>query len=495
MVNNIGKGLSVALISMLFISCGGGGGSSSTSPFSTFSGTVSDGPIENAKVCITDVELDSEYCPVYTDESGYYSFKYIVENGKEYLITAYGSDGAEYTTVDYTDNIDQNGDAIPLDFMMYKVLKISGNIASEKNIGSAYKVDINPLTFRNSISNYQTDLTPDKIKQFLNETSNNNDSTSLFKDYILNEKSEYLTFFDDVKDEVELSNETALDNDTSTNNYKTITDTTIKTQLISGETNNNIGINDLINTYFAYKVIEDSRNNSISSYSTFEKTLAGSNTIVNFKYTLINEEYEGTLMYDGSGSLLDANYWQDYTDNDNRGGNELSGYVRITENGDISFKKGTFKIYADNYLESYITGNVTVNNGSTQFASFSSNDNIISNEDVEITVKSLPIEKIISSDLSGLWSGTYSTLSGSCDGGNIDLTFSDSMTNSWQANDNVNFYGTELILNDNTNIITLKDGENDWSNDAELSLDKTQITGTWTNEVKSCEGSFAVTKQ
>lgn len=489
MINNIGKGLLVGLVSMLFVSCGGGGGGTiSSTPFSTISGTISDGPIENAKICITDVELDNEYCPTYTDANGYYSFDYIVENGKQYLITAYGSDGIGFTTYDRKDNLDGSGNPIPLDFIMYQPLKILGTISSNENIGSSYTVNINPLTFRDALKSYLPISSPEI--DLLNDNSIN--PTELFKTYILNNSSTFLTFYNEVKTKVEAANIVALEAVTPTKTYVTITDETLKTQLIKGSTYNSIAIEDMINTYMAYKVIYDARNSSTSSYSIFKKISSGTDTIVYFKYMITNEEYQGTVMYDKDGNLIDANYWQNYTDTDPRGGNQLSGYIKITKDGILSLRKGTFKLYTDNHAEGYVVGNVTVNNALTKFASASTNDNTISNGNAELNTTALPTEKIISSDLLGLWSGTYSVTNGICSNGSIDLTFANS-SNSWQASDGTNIYGTQSEFDSITSIITLNNGVNIWSSDATLNAGKTAISGTWIDG--TCNGTFTTTKQ
>lgn len=507
-MNNIAKGLSIVLTSLLFSGCGGGGGGGSTTPpvettpFSTISGTISDGPIQNAKVCITDVELDSEYCPTFTDANGYYSFEYIVENGKEYLITAKG-DGV--TTVDEKDN-----PGAKLDFVMFQPLKISGSIASTENIGASYTVNVNPITFRDAIKTYGTTSTSPLVQQFVAsyqtlKTDDPNDNltnnpTELFKKYIVNNSStnvnnsttnsDYTTFLGEVKAKVE-SNNTATQNAvTPTQTYITIPDSgSLETQLIKGETYNTVGLEDLINTHIAYKVIDDARSNSSSAYSIFKKITSGTNTIVNFKSGL----YEGTVMFDSNGDLIDANYYQDYTDSDSRGGNKLSGYIKIKKDGNgddiLSLRKGQFKIYADNYAEGSISGNVTVENAITKFASTSTNDNTISNSNAVLSVLALPTLKVVASDFVGLWNGTYSVASGSCTAGNISIDF-DSSNGSWTAGNN---YGVEAILNSTTNKVTLNNGTTIWSENGTLNTDKTTISGTWVDG--TCTGTYTTTKQ
>ena len=125
MVNNILKGISLGLVSLIFISCGAeykGDTTPPTTPFSTISGVVSDGPIKNAKVCIVDVDSDTEYCPTFTDEKGKYSFDYILENGKEYLIISYGSN-TTYGTEDLLDNAGSD-----MEFVMFQTVKTAGSI-------------------------------------------------------------------------------------------------------------------------------------------------------------------------------------------------------------------------------------------------------------------------------------------------------------------------------------------------------------------------------
>lgn len=518
-MNNIAKGLSIVLTSLLFSACGGGGGGSTTptvetTPFSTISGTISDGPIENAKVCITDVELDSEYCPTFTDANGKYSFEYIVENGKQYLITAYGSDGTQgYTTYDRTDNLDSSNNPIPLDFVMFQPLKISGSIASTENIGSTYTVNVNPVTFRDAIKTYGTTSTSPLVQQFVasyqtlktDDLTDNltNNPTELFKKYIVNNSStnvngsttnsDYTTFLGEVKTKVELVNTAAQNAVTPTQTYITIPDSgSLETQLIKGETYNTVGLEDLINTHIAYKVIYDARNSSSSAYSIFKKITSGTNIIVNFKYVTTKAEYQGTVMFDSNGDLIDANYYQDYTDSDSRGGNKLSGYIKIKkdENGDdiLSLRKGQFKIYADNYVEGSISGNVTVENAITSFASTTTNDNTISNSNAVLSVLALPTLKIVASDFVGIWNGTYSVTSGSCTAGNMTISF-DSSNGSWNAGN----YGVEAILDSTTNKVTLNNGTTIWSSDGTLNTDKTTISGTWVDG--TCTGTYTTTKQ
>lgn len=486
------KSLSIVLGSLLFVSCGGGGGESTpapvvTTPFSTISGIVSDGPIQNAKVCILDVELDSEYCPVFTDAEGKYSFEYILENGKQYLITAKG-DGIN--TVDKKDNLDTNGNPIPLDFIMFYPLKTTGSITLTENIGTTYSVNVNPVTFKEAIKTNFASVTNSTINSFISDTSTN--PTTLFKNYVLNNSidTNVTNFITDVKTKIE-SNNTDIQNSV-VQTYVTVSDSNLKTQLAKGETYNTIGFEDLINTYIAYKVKEDARNSNSSAYSLFKTVTSGRNTIVNFKYTTTNKKYEGTVMYDTiSGDLLDANYYQEFTSNDNRGANTLSGYIKIEkENGvDIlSLRKGQFKVYADNYVEGFISGNVTILDARTQFST-TTNINTIDVSDATISVITLPTQKIVSSDFIGIWNGTYSVTAGNCTVGNIAISFNSSI-GSWTAGNN---YGTEATLNTTTNKVTLNNGSTAWSNDGALNTDKTTISGTWNDG--TCTGSFTTTKQ
>lgn len=488
------KSLSIVLGSLLFVSCGGGGGVASapvvTTPFSTITGTISDGPIENAKVCILDVELGSEYCPTYTDKDGKYSFEYILENGKQYLITAKG-DGL--TTVDEKDN---PGDK--LTFVMFNPLTTTGSIASTQNIGTTYNVNINPVTFKEAIKANFSDptiiATGSSIENFVKDTST--DSTTLFKNYVKDNSNntDVTTFIDKVKIEIKSNNDTS-SQQSVTPTYKEVTDTTLRTQLVKGDTYNMLGFEDLINTYIAYKVINDARNNSNSSaYTIFKTTPSGANTIVNFKYDAVDEKYEGTVMYDTTGNLIDANYYQEYSYNDNRGANTLSGYIKIendTGTHKLSLRKGQFKVLTDNYVESFISGNVTILDARTQYSiTKDSLRNTIDLADATITVPSLPTLKAVSADFNGIWNGTYGVTTGTCVAGNMSISLKSS-AGSWQA-DNTN-YGTEAILNTISNKVILKNGTTVWSSNGTLTIDKTTISGTWIDG--TCTGTYTITKQ
>jgi len=129
--------LTIATAALTIVACGDSDSNSSKS--TVISGTVSDGPIQNARVYL-DLNLNSEYDAgepsAMTDADGKYSIECAESKcakGTKHFIVAEGS--AALGTVDPTDN-----GTTALDFVMFVG-------ASVGTVGEGVTGDINPSSF------------------------------------------------------------------------------------------------------------------------------------------------------------------------------------------------------------------------------------------------------------------------------------------------------------------------------------------------------------
>ncbi len=135
---------SLAIIGATFglSGCGSSDSSTATAAVASIAGTVSDGPIKNARVFI-DENFDGEYTPgepmAFTDENGKYTLDFVPEDGVEYLLVAEGN--AALGTEDLEDN-PTAGQA--LTFTMFSNSKSSS--------------DLNPTTFKTYLQSIETEV-------------------------------------------------------------------------------------------------------------------------------------------------------------------------------------------------------------------------------------------------------------------------------------------------------------------------------------------------
>jgi len=238
--------VAATVLTFLLSGCSGGSGgdtnttSLNTANVSTISGTVRDGPIENARVFL-DLNYDGNYTSgepvVTTNAKGEYNLDYILEDNTEYLLIAEGS--SDLNTTDPRDNDDALG---TLEFLMFTTLTGAG------------AKDMNPLTFQSYLQDLNTTLSglsevDDNITSLMSSDETN--ETTLFKstmkgkenkaiyrsklaevakylklknstgqlqnayaDIALNEKEDKVEFIKDVN-ESELTNELAYKNQTT----------------------------------------------------------------------------------------------------------------------------------------------------------------------------------------------------------------------------------------------------------------------------------------
>lgn len=187
---------------ILLSGCGGGGGGGGTPSggvttptptpvpqvVSTISGTVSDGPIRNARVF-----LDLNYDGVFTigepfditDENGNFEISYVLENDTEYLLIAEGSN-----TLGTADPAD-NGDLGNLDFVMYSSVKtVQSEDTKNTPVVKTYGQNMNPSTFQKYLKDLDQELLGGldtentKVSDLLNSTTT--DTRQLFRQNIVN---------------------------------------------------------------------------------------------------------------------------------------------------------------------------------------------------------------------------------------------------------------------------------------------------------------------
>ncbi|MBT3785512.1 hypothetical protein HOF92_11085, partial [bacterium] len=159
---------------------------------STISGTVSDGPIRNARVSV-DLNYDGVFSPGepfdISDENGNFEISYVFENDTEYLLIAEGSDSLG--TVDPADNADLG----TLNFVMYNtVTTVQSQDVENYPIVKAYSKDMNPATFQDYLQELDHELlggldtASTEVSKLL--TADSSDTTKLFRENIVNTASD-----------------------------------------------------------------------------------------------------------------------------------------------------------------------------------------------------------------------------------------------------------------------------------------------------------------
>ncbi|RZB34838.1 MAG: hypothetical protein SRB1_00606 [Desulfobacteraceae bacterium Eth-SRB1] len=173
-------------IFVLLAGCGGGGGGGifgSSSVMSVISGTVSDGPIANARVSL-DLNHDGKYNPGepfgITNADGEYRIEYILDPGTEYMIVVEGS-----TALGTSDPVDNPG--VSLEFTMFFPLTSAGSRSSAPS-ASSYQVNATPDTFKD----YLTELNEKVVGgidniNVTNIIGNTDGSVTLFQTCILDD--------------------------------------------------------------------------------------------------------------------------------------------------------------------------------------------------------------------------------------------------------------------------------------------------------------------
>lgn len=373
------KQLIVAIFAITFLtSCGGGGGGSSvTTPISTVSGVVSDGPIENALVYI-DLNLNGQFDATephdYTDADGKYSIQVILDNEQEYVVIVEGSTD-DYGTRDEEDNPGED-----LTFTMFNTFQTSGLATADENIGKQYNVNVNPTLFRDKLIELDEEIPSSTISgslsTFLNDEET--DETLLFQTYInsVTDSSENdnssTTIFGTINALIEETTEKGLISGyVETQNDLVETEDTSAIYLDIENENENItlsdivdgsgifeiyGANSLVRTDVAYDVIADSSNEDNSDYLIYNLVDIDDNiSRVTFKKRnssesipdgIENSLYEGTVTFDRTTKdIIFARYYQDLTLTSLGIENKLSGYLTIYADGSetkFTFEKGIY---------------------------------------------------------------------------------------------------------------------------------------------------------
>lgn len=165
----------------------------STSIVSTVSGTVSDGPIENARVFI-DLNGNSVFDEGepfdLSDASGNFMIQYVLEQGKDYLLVAEGD-----VTLNTRDQQDNPGAA--MNFVMFT--KVRNTNTGTGITGVSVSQNINPQTFKAYLTEVDTGVSnalkvvSSQVKSLVETTETN--PTLLFQQHILSsvKKQEYQT--------------------------------------------------------------------------------------------------------------------------------------------------------------------------------------------------------------------------------------------------------------------------------------------------------------
>lgn len=182
----------VGLVMVLITGCGGGSSDNAAStPLSTVSGVVSDGPIENAKVFIDlnlNTLLDNGEPYDITDKDGLYKISYIFDSEATYLLVALGNEN--FDTADPKDNPNTE-----LNFIMFDEIKSAKQTTVTNIVGGSYVKNIKPSIFKEYLSkidkeSYGAFASKNSIVKELIDAPANTSEQDLFKS-ILKGKSEF----------------------------------------------------------------------------------------------------------------------------------------------------------------------------------------------------------------------------------------------------------------------------------------------------------------
>jgi|GEM_PF-3186399 len=510
---------------ILFTGCGGGGGGGPLSSLSKISGVVSDGPIENARVFL-DIDNDGVYDvgePFdITDENGAYEISYVLKPGLEYMLIAEG----DSTNLGTSDDIDNLG--TPLDFKMFLTVEATGDTDTTSIVGKTYTKNVTPLTFKRYLEDLKTedsnlpifdenDNTYTDLNQLVNSTST--DQVSLFQSYILNNTDNSVAV---VSNTVSTKNTTKLNNSATSEYIYTLPDnitalSNLKTSLIEGDlVNNIIGITPLIDTKIAFQIMNSYNNsnsvtidqNGVNATITYTKKddIVTAVFKENVSTSSVTAEYEGTVIFTNTNNvstLLSANYTQEHSETSNLNvTNSVNGIIELTQaNTDytLNFNNGSFIMNTPLYGD--VDGEVSIKDATAAvpYSSDVNNNTIVSNT-TTYTVKTkeepVKISALYPASLVGTWTGS---LTNSCTqtASSMTLSVPDEFTGSWQAqstNNSTNTtYGTTLTVSGSS--ITFTDSittNRTWSTGT---IGSSQITGSWTDNVNSCTGSYTLSKQ
>lgn len=183
--------LTITTAALAIVACGDSDSNKST----VISGTVSDGPIQNARVYL-DLNLNSEYDAgepsAMTDADGKYSIECsstLCAKGTKHFIVAEGSQ--ELGTVDPEDN-----GTTALDFVMFVG-------ASVGTVGEEVTGDINPSSFIGFLKELDGDYASADFSVFSDlMATTSTDDTAIFQNHIMNRKEQFQNGFTNISADV-----------------------------------------------------------------------------------------------------------------------------------------------------------------------------------------------------------------------------------------------------------------------------------------------------